>query len=123
MRIFRIQNKHGIGMYTAQAEITYCMLELDGRHPPPLDDTRLCAAIEATGRHCQFGDYNFGFSSLDQLRSWVYRAEWRSGLEAEGFFVVELETAEVYKGDTQAVWLTSDPISEVRVISWEEINS
>ena len=118
MRIFRIQNERGDGMYFGGSSASQRMMDLESRHPAPRDDVRLKQAVPGEGWY----RFKYGFGSLDQLRSWVYKQAWRDMLQSEGFHVVEIDTPCVYYGDTQAVWPEDNPRDIIRRISWEEIS-
>jgi hypothetical protein len=103
--IYRVENSLGKGMYTGDnCEATREMHDTF-RHPPPYQDARLRDAWDekyyAGSQHL----YNFGFSSLDQLRMWIYRDEWRRLLHDAGFFIHAYSADNYILGDTQAVFI------------------
>ena len=48
------------------------------------------------------GNFIFGFSSIDQLRRWLYDDAWLKGLNEKGF-VLSIYEGDVRHGHTQAV--------------------
>ncbi len=99
--IYRIENKEGEGLYTAFPVGSYPRIEMneDKRHPPPFDDDK----IRQTWTDL-LDRLNFGFASMDQLRFWVYKREWREDLHKKGMSIKRI-TANGVHGDTQAVFL------------------
>lgn len=86
VQCFRVSHgPNGKGMYqgpdTKAAESMY----EQGHHPCPGDD----AALGPHWQHAAYGHYNreyfFGFKSLDQLRQWIYKTEWRQELHEAGY--------------------------------------
>lgn len=102
--IYRIEDALGKGMYCGtDCPVKYMMQE--ERHPPPYQDIRLRDIWETLYEQSRQRDFQFGFSSLDQLRSWIYREEWRDALNAAGFKVYVYAAKEYYLGDTQAIMI------------------
>ena len=60
------------------------MFDLSGKHPRPVDDSQLMRSLEAVGRDCVYGPF-FGFISIEQFRTWVYKDEWLHSLDDEGY--------------------------------------
>lgn len=96
----------GAGMYHAIGGLCECATYRTGtRHPMPWSDTalrwdHLRNILGVPKDHCYFG-----FSSLDQLKSWLYRQEWREYLHENGFVVKawELPEESMHSGNAQAV--------------------
>jgi len=119
-RIYRIENIKQTGMYTCGAvkKIGAALYNMDGvcdeqgkyvppRHPIPQDDTMLMNALREGGGLCKwsgaiYGRYVFGFSSVAQLRNWIYKDSWIQALSDEGMFL-SVYDGETYFGNTQAV--------------------
>lgn len=72
------------------------------RHPHPMEDSVLMATD--IPRYAT-AHLNYGFASIEQLRSWLYKDAWLVGLHAAGYVLAIIESEEVYVGSTQAVFL------------------
>lgn len=82
-------------------------MQTSHRHPSPWQDAALRDAWAGLdGKH----NYIFGFSTIAQLKSWIYRREMRRDLEEAGFRVVVYQTDDYFLGDTQAVFRKSTAI-------------
>ena len=109
-RMFRIQDACGKGSYRNKdwpgvEEIS--SWDSLNRHPMPQDDSKLreenkdlfmdswCGLVFNASR------FIFGFSTIEQLRSWLYKDEWLENLFLSDFYLVELE-GDVRHGNTQA---------------------
>lgn len=110
--IYRVENANGRGMYRAGGSYSALEFEFDEYiHPMPSSDDALMRSIQERGEYNECGslDYSmddyFGFSSLDQLKRWIYRDDWRSKLDAAGFHVSVYSAVGACIGDTQAVFL------------------
>ena len=109
-RIFRVETVEGKGIYRGP--------DWDGvdesgsdssKHPMPHKDSKLLDENKDLFYHIGDGEYRFldydfifGFSSIDQLRRWLYNDEWLSGLDRQGF-VLSIYEGDVRHGHTQAV--------------------
>lgn len=103
MLIYRVEQENGRGMYVDNKDDTYSSEMTEAmRHPIPSEDAALRDAWNALSLS-QF-KYCFGFSSLEQLKSWIYRSDWRAAINADGFKVAAYETTDFLVGDTQAVF-------------------
>ena len=113
--VFRIQHKDtGKGMYrhTGRCLASICSSSYDveyDRHPTPWEDSKLTDSIlekyDSVGSVIyNESPYLYGFISVDQLRSWLYRDEWLLGLHNEGYILIVVETDDVYTGNSQAVF-------------------
>lgn len=98
--VYRIENAEGKGMYAggqiANEEMNAWQ---SNRHPMPSKDSRLSLDYEVVFER----GMKFGFSSLDQLKFWVYQEDHRVALHKEGFRV-SVFTAEACVGDTQVFY-------------------
>lgn len=111
-RFYRVE-KNGQGMfrYTVNPSMELrdkLSEDMDGRHPMPHDDSALVRNVARMegyvhGRQIFWTDYLYGFSSLEQLKSWIYKDEVRVGLHSLGFTIGVYEYDWVAYGDTQAV--------------------
>lgn len=109
-KIFRIETESGVGMYRGP--------DWDGvwetgaathKHPCPHNDSKLIDEnidlfYSLGDNEWRFGDddFIFGFSSIDQLRRWLYNDSWLESLDSEGF-VLSIYEGDVRHGHTQAV--------------------
>lgn len=98
----------GDGMYSSKSGLFYCgsYATSSERHPDPWEDTALqwvnIGYILGVPQHLCY----FGFSSLDQLKAWLYRQEWRDYLHCKGFVVKAWDLPEefaMHAGNAQAV--------------------
>lgn len=104
--IYRVERENGGGMYyTNSDDITFEMQD-SMRHPPPHKDAKL---KKAWGKLCD-GDWSyksswsFGFSTIEQLKNWIYQTEWREILTNLEYYVVSYNAKEYHFGDTQAIF-------------------
>ncbi len=68
--------------------------------------------------------YIFGFATLEQLKFWIYKEEWVTQLEENGFVISRLEassTEYVTHGRTQAI-INRHTIKHQSHIPWEVLN-
>ena len=96
----------GAGMYASQGGLHACgSYKSTMKHPGPWVDT----ALQWKNTEYMLGvpqdQCYFGFASLDQLKSWLYRQEWREHLHLNGFVVKVWDLPEefMHAGDAQAV--------------------
>ena len=107
--IFRVENDNGTGMYigtygfTAQ-EYSESMAWGARRHPNPSEDYGLRSKWSELREHNTYEQYSFGFSSIEQMRSWVSTNEWREELHAHGFMINMYLADDSHIGDTQAIF-------------------
>lgn len=120
LRVYRVQNSLGDGMY--RASISSMMLE-DVRHPEPYRDSALMDEMEVAGFCRGIPDcyFYYGFASIEQLKSWIYEEQWRWILDGSGYQVTVWEGPAAH-GDTQAVFVKS--ASEMLgVIPWDDLRA
>ncbi len=100
--VYRIEDSEGDGMYWSEDAIArdLDLYELDGRHPPPHKDAILSSIWPALDD----GSHKFGFTSLEQLKCWVFSKGARQQLADAGFTIAVFE-AEAYAGDTQVIYV------------------
>lgn len=100
---FRVQNKQGLGLYTAQTAKVH-LQELNTKHPSPNRDSKLMEALGVDNflYHPTFGRFRFGFTSTEQTLRWIYNREWLASLKDEGFALYEYDCP-IFAGNTQAV--------------------
>jgi len=117
-KIFRIENEAGKGIYVGDSKVSSDLYEIDGpspRHPRPEDDSLLMKSFEDSGRNVSNERYflfsvtpfKFGFTSVEQLRNWIYNDEWLISLAEEEFVLAVYEVADenVMVGNTQACYM------------------
>lgn len=106
IKVYRAENDELEGMYSS--EVSRFMFELQSRHPSPHDDMALKGPWNQICDDDRTSEFHFGFSSIEQLKFWIYMEEWRQGLTEEGFkiSVYEIEEAYTLIGETQCVFQT-----------------
>lgn len=121
--VFRVHRRDKVdyGMYLGNGA-DYCNEMHGPRHPMPYDDGKLMHGLrETTGSDHISGGFLFGFVSLEQLLFWIYKAEWRAALAADGFVVSEISAETVIRGDTQAIFDEASAFV-VKHIEWDDIH-
>ena len=98
----------GDGMYRSESGLFSCgsYATSSRSHPAPWEDTALQwdnigYVLGVPQQQCYFG-----FSSLDQLKAWLYRQEWREHLDSAGFVIKVWDLPEefaMHAGNAQAV--------------------
>jgi hypothetical protein len=70
-------------------------------------------------------DYYFGFSSIDQLRSWIYKDDWLVGLHDIGMLlaVYICEDEDVLVGNTQAIFKGNVSKTQHSILEYFSISS
>lgn len=97
---YRIETENGTGMYATSFTSEYNLYDLDGRHPGPGDDV----ALKWNGETMSYSEWRFGFSSIGQMRRWIYMPEAYAGM-AEYDLAISVYLCDEYKiGDTQMVF-------------------
>ena len=108
-RIFRIESVEKRGMYCGHMwDGIRGVIKLSERHPDPHKDSKLlnenrdlfCFSIN--GPYFKAYKFVFGFSSIDQLRRWIYQDSWLKSLEESGY-MLNIYEGDVRPGYTQAV--------------------
>lgn len=108
--VYRIErDKSKEGMYTCITGKDWYSITNGAqtdRHPTPWEDSLLRANIIAAGYSmtdiaCEM---HYGFISIEQLRTWIYKDEWLKGLSDNGFILAEYRSEEVFVGNTQAIF-------------------
>jgi len=105
MLFYRIENENRLGPYagagTANSGIRGMATTL---HPLPHDDKILKFAIPTShGGYYFSGKLRFGFSSLEQLRTWFNDVSDLARLMTRGFHLSIYKVPKVYAGETQSV--------------------
>lgn len=119
VNFIRVQNEFYVGMYYASGRISPISEMYNfSRHPMLQDDSLLL----------QKKDFNYGFSSLKQMRSWIYEDEWIKGLYEMGYIIYSyiIPAELVLCGNTQAVvcckWFAANKEKFVKKFKLEEIS-
>ena len=118
MLFYRIEDEYGKGMYTTIfSDISREMFELDGRHPAPCNEEGLGEYLD--GMEGSWKNYRYAFKSLEQLKNWIYKKEWRTKLKRDGLKLIVID-AKGFHGNTQAVF-DSTTRKEVGILDLELI--
>lgn len=110
MLFFRIENDEKIGVYNGQGrEVMELWAEADGRetlaccaHPCPWDDSLINLFLSNTGGGI-WGEYFFGFTSIEQMRRWFYNDDILALLDQSGYHLSVYEFPSIVSGHTQAM--------------------
>ena len=100
MRVYRVQNESGCGLYKVSDYANARLSDLKGRHPMPYADSKL---MEELGNERYAGKL-FAFASIEQLKFWIHSSEDRVAIHEDGCRIYVIETDEVWVGDTQCVF-------------------
>lgn len=112
--VYRIEDSEGRGMYYYRNTRNPISYE-PARHPVPGCDSLLMASgFPLYGSQ----HLNYGFISIEQLRSWIYRDEWLLGLHELGYVLAVIESDEVYVGNTQAVFLRPEVYTKHSILEY-----
>lgn len=118
MIIYRVENSRGEGIYYGACSVKYKMQ--DENHPTPSKDCLLVKLVKINypkkiktnlfspkekwiSSDFIQETFIFGFASIEQLKRWIYKGEWRYDLSHEGFRISVYECEEAYCGRTQAM--------------------
>ena len=101
--VYRVETVDGIGMYGCGVNCVNFEMDDDRRHPLPKDDAELSVFWERLSSDDRDG-IRFGFSSIDQLKSWIYKKSWRKEIAKSGLIVSVYRARFVRVGATQAVF-------------------
>ena len=103
VKIYRVENLKGHGMYCGGSEAGMQMFETRA-HPDPRGDSLLCYKLEDwCGTDSILSNHYFGFGSMQQLLRWVYKKSWQEDLHESGY-KVSVFYATGMVGNTQAVF-------------------
>lgn len=112
MRVLRVEC-NGAGMYMGATRQAGIHMDDDRAHPLPCEDSGMPeGAIQWLRKHGHGGSKRarFGFSSVAQLRRWIYKDEWIARLGAVGCELVEYDAGTCYAGHTQAMFDIHDAV-------------
>lgn len=109
MRVFRVENERGDGMYTGYPNLFSAPgytteLEL---HPSPLDESSAFRKVWMNLKRVEQESYSFGFSNVRQCLQWLFMNRWRKYLDKHGYMLVEYEVPDhdVIVGNRQVAFL------------------
>lgn len=121
--IYRLEDKELRGPYSNGGNMLTASIDAR-KHPSPYKDTLLVNDFES--RYIDGGladftiprNYKFGFSSMGQLRAWLYDDEWLEDLHIQGYTlsIYEIERNAVAIGYSQ-VMFNSDKATLLRAES------
>lgn len=106
MLVFRIEDANDDGMYGGGMWDKAVGARADTkRHPCPQDDSRLW--WNYLKRPEVVRDFHFGFSSISQLRAWLYKDEWLERMHELGgvLKVYDVDDEHVVLGNAQVMFL------------------
>lgn len=106
---FRVAHHDGTGMYAMfRNDLTNIVEgEVLTKHPPPWADDKLCSAWDALYNDeiaNEYRQYYFGFSSMEQLRRWLFNSELNQKMHEAGLRIHIYQTDDYHMGDTQMVF-------------------
>lgn len=125
-RFYRVHYKDNTAYGMYQSWVSNQMFELETRHPRPLDDSELEACAINMGLDPRewpsFGHY--GFKSIEQFVSWVYKSDWHDRLTLEGFVISVWHVSDPEKslitGSTQAIYADATAVNPVKSVPVNE---
>lgn len=119
MKIWRVETPDGGGIYRGNfsASDWYDEGFHNARHPTPSEDALLSEKWDDF--RFQHSGIRFGFTSREQMRAWLYKAEWRARLKDLGCRAVIYEVPDGFAlaGDTQAVFVRDAAVA----VGYEEL--
>lgn len=109
-KIFRIENLEKRGIYRGPDwDGVYETVSASSRHPAPHKDSKLLdenkdlfCSIDIDEWRFLADEFVFWFSSIDQLRRWLYNDAWLRSLDEKGY-MLSIYEGDVRHGHTQAV--------------------
>lgn len=92
-KFFRVENAAREGMYFGSNNVAdemqpFSYPDASMRHPKPYADSALviaCKSKQLPYDDLEWHHYNYGFSSIEQLKMWIHRTDWRQRLHDSGF--------------------------------------
>lgn len=117
MIVYRIENQAGEGMYAADHCIYQCPSYEDfGNHKGPQSDNRLLDELRLKNWSYDIPQhFSFGFSSVEQMRTWLFEDVWLLWLADNGFILAIIETDDVIAGDTQCIFIKPETYQKVDI--------
>jgi len=126
VKVWRVEHRDNgrIGMYNKEyhafinATEGDCDATATEKHPSPMTDDPL--GFWDLGNSCE---WNFGFSSLAQMRNWIYKAKWRRNLAKLDFVLAcyEVDAEHFRRSNFQAIfWFDMAERIEVRDVDYAD---
>ncbi len=113
MKVFRIEHREKkVGVYRHYGNECYEILreftksELNGKHPLPVNDSKLVMEVEKELFLFISGEFHYGFENLEQLRRWFFCDDIFEPLQKVGFVLRVYDVPKAYFGNTQACFLS-----------------
>lgn len=114
--VYRIEMPSGRGLYRCGLPCDD-ELEDDMRHPTPSDDAELWPYWKGMD-YRERDQMRFGYATIAQLKSWVYKKSWRKKIKDHGLVVSVYRARFVRVGSAQAVFRlkTAKKIGEIDIL-------
>ena len=114
--IYRVEDLNGVGLYRCGCGLRCAEIMQYKRHPTPSEDAELSAWWSRNYK--TRAEYIFGYSTLEQLKSWIYAKKWRVEIKQSGLVCSVYETNDFIVGATQAVFRnrTAKKIGEIDIL-------
>lgn len=110
MLVYRIEDADGGGIYRGYSGRSWDYAHDDMKHPLPYEDSLLAPLYNKLDSSAR-SNYIYGFSSIQQLRSWIYADGWLLDMHDAGFKLsIYNVTDEVLMGHTQVMFLRSEAV-------------
>lgn len=128
MKIWRIEDESGVGMYSSYYSLSWGLAyPHDYRHPMPYEDSLLRENMRSSFLEEDLYDisnYIFGFTSLEQLRCWIYSDSWLKDLHYRGFIlsIYEVEDEKALVGHTQVIFIRSSDVVKYSIEEYFNLN-
>lgn len=105
MKVYRIVDKKGRGLYRDLAEKIGMSLSASDEHPTPYMDSQLTR--EQQKKDLEFSDKRYCFASIEQLKRWMYNDEWiKEAIQLKAkVYTFEVEAKYLAVGTTQAIFV------------------
>lgn len=107
---FRVCTENNIGLYGANVNWPSSQSDFKTHmHPCPTEDMGMCDAwaLKGYSENKDYLNYYFGFKSMEQLRMWLFDAEYLQHLKDNKIKIHIYQTDDYIIGDTQMVFRLS----------------
>lgn len=107
VEIFRFEDECGTGMYYTNTNANDVFEWDTVNHPVPNEDSLLMSNLSEKTGSCSIKKiHKFGFSSMEQLRRWLYQDQWLIGLNRIGIklAIYLCDEDSVVVGHTQSIF-------------------
>lgn len=107
MKIYRIETITTLGAFRGNSRYEFATLlnisydESRKVHPNPKHDSKL---MDSLGEG-NFYEYNFGFISIEQLKTWFFNDDVKLALDNEGMMVSVYDAEEFHIGNSQVMFI------------------